>query len=176
MPEPSFLTPLLPNRSSSRMRITPSHLWRTGAIFGSEFPQVLCVPHLIVPLLPVVVGMTAGAFGTHALRAIPGFSSDNVATFLTAAHYAVNASQCVSILNTFRRFVPLDIQWPRFVPRLDAPTLRQAPFRGSGHRRGGLCIFGHHHGCCPRFWSVSALVVAGADHPRFLNECSVSAV
>jgi hypothetical protein len=76
------------------MRITPSHLWRTGALFGLEFPLALCVyiNRQTITRLPVAVGMTTGAFGDHALRAMPSFSPDKVATFMTAARYAVNAS------------------------------------------------------------------------------------
>jgi hypothetical protein len=42
-------------------------------------------------LLLVAVGMAMGAFGTHALRSMSGFSPDRVAAFVTATRYAVNA-------------------------------------------------------------------------------------
>jgi len=67
------------------MRITPSHLWRTGALF-------------------VAVGMTTGAFGTHVFRYIPGFSSENVATLLTAAHYAIFNGLGLCLVSMHPRF------------------------------------------------------------------------
>ncbi|KAH9985395.1 hypothetical protein BJV74DRAFT_846938 [Russula compacta] len=70
MPEPSSLTPLLSTRPLSRISISPALLWRTGVLF-------------------VAAGIITGAFGTHALRSLPGISSDRVEAFITAAHYAI---------------------------------------------------------------------------------------
>lgn len=168
MPESSLLTPLLSNRSSSRMHITPSHLWRTGALFGSESPLAVCVPTINCP--------TITSRGRDDYGCIWDPCSSSYTRFLLgqSSHIHDSGSLCgkCQLMCTNVEHLPticpeLDIQWSRFVPRLDAPTLRQAPFRGSGHRRGGLCIFGLHHGCCLSAGSVSALVAGGADHPRF---------
>lgn len=148
MPEPSFLTPLLPNRSSSRMRITPSHLWRTGAIFGSEFPQVLCV-RVNRPIIASCGRDDCGCIWDSCSPSYSRFLLRQRSHILDSSSLCGKCQLMCTNIKHLPTLCPIDIQWPRFVPRLDAPTLRQAPFRGSGHCRGGPCIFGHHHGCGP---------------------------
>jgi len=68
---------------------------------------------------------------------------------------------CTGIKLLTTVYPALDIQWPRVVHGLFALALPHPPFRGTGHRRWGPPIFGHHHGRCPQSGSVSTLVVGG---------------
>ncbi|KAF8349975.1 hypothetical protein F5887DRAFT_943161, partial [Amanita rubescens] len=65
---PTSSTPLL----QEPMVSAPDHtfLWRSGAIF-------------------VAIGMLAGAFGTHALKSMPGIATEAAQAFQSACHYAI---------------------------------------------------------------------------------------
>ncbi|KAI0257612.1 hypothetical protein BJV78DRAFT_1278104 [Lactifluus subvellereus] len=85
MSEPTPLTPLLSIQSSSAVFPGPSLLWRTGVLF-------------------VAAGMTAGAFGTHALKSMSGFTPDRVAAFVTATRYAIFNGLGLCIVSLHPRF------------------------------------------------------------------------
>ncbi|KAH9982415.1 hypothetical protein BGW80DRAFT_1263209 [Lactifluus volemus] len=85
MPEPSPLTPLLSARSSLAAFSGPSFLWRTGALF-------------------VAMGMTMGAFGTHALRSISDFGPGKVDAVVTATRYMIFNGLGLCIISLHPRF------------------------------------------------------------------------
>ncbi|KAI9457722.1 hypothetical protein F5148DRAFT_1221912 [Russula earlei] len=84
MSQLSSRTPLL-SSPSSRIFANPSLFWRTGVLF-------------------VAAGMTAGAFGTHALKAAGDFPPDRVEAFMTAAHYAIYNGLGLCIVSSHPRF------------------------------------------------------------------------
>ncbi|KAI0304939.1 hypothetical protein BC826DRAFT_902589 [Russula brevipes] len=55
-------------------------------------------------MLPVAAGIATGAFGTHALKSIPGYPPDRVDVFMTATHYAIFNGLGLCIVSLHPRF------------------------------------------------------------------------
>ncbi|KAJ7837509.1 hypothetical protein B0H14DRAFT_2362345 [Mycena olivaceomarginata] len=64
--------------------VTPSLLWRLGSSYAA-------------------VGIMAGAFGAHGLKA-RGVSADSIASFQTASHYAIFNGLALLLLSLHPRF------------------------------------------------------------------------
>ncbi|KAJ6604754.1 hypothetical protein DFH09DRAFT_1019051 [Mycena vulgaris] len=64
---------------------TANILWRAGSCYAA-------------------VGILAGAFGAHGLKARPGISADSLASFQTASHYTVFNGLALLLLSFHPRF------------------------------------------------------------------------
>ena len=68
--------------------INSANLWRSGAVLG-EHTKYTRKDTNRSPRRPAAVGISAAAFGAHALKGRPGMTPERVASWVTAANYMV---------------------------------------------------------------------------------------